>query len=227
MIDPNKDFTETAEYREGIDWAVMHAPELAERYSSNNITANELRTYLWKVSGQIYPSKRGDMENDMRQTLWVAGAIRRIIDTLPMNLKSMSEVFDIAMEIGQAYGAEKWKYIHFQTLKEKDASWWRKKKGAASPNDIVGVLSNAWWREHAKGKGVSRTSKWEILIDTLGPREMCALASLETIKYREDGEYKSYEVEGDDCDFQVIASPVYDTSSGRMILVQGMGDIVG
>lgn len=227
MFDPEVDFVETQEYREGIDWAVMHAPELAERYSSNNITADELRTYLWKVAGQAYPSKRGDMENDIRQTIWVAGAIRRIIDTLPFNLKSMSEVFDIAMDIGSAYGAEKWKYVHFLTLKDKDASWWRKKKGAASPNDVVGVLANAWWRKFSKEKGGGKTSKWEVLIDTLGTREMSAMASLKDIEYREDGQYKSYIVEGDDVDFQVMASPVYDMSSGRMILVQGMGDIVG
>lgn len=223
MFDPDKDITDTAEYRDGIDWAVMHAPELVERYSSNNLSAEELRTYLWKAAGSVYPSKRGDMENDLRQTQWFAGAVRRLVDTLSMNMEAMREVFDIAMEIGATYGAEKWKYVHFLELKKKDASWWRKKKGDASPNDVVGVMSNLWWRTYAKEKGVKSTSKWEILIDTLGTREMCALATLDEITARKDGEYQSYEVDGDECSFQVISAPVWNGS----YLVQGMGDIVG
>lgn len=223
MIDPSQDITDQADYKEGIDWAVLHSPELVERYSSTNITGDELRSYLWKVAGNIHPSKRGDPENDLRQTFFVAGAIRRIIDTLGLTPGAVKEVFDIALDIGQVYGAERWKYTCFLELKEKESSWWRKKKGVASPNDIVNVLSNMWWRRYAKEKGVSRTSKWEILVDTLGTREMCILAHLTEVEARVDGEYKSWIVYGKDNDFQVMSAPVF--ANGRMI--QGMGEIVG
>jgi hypothetical protein len=228
MIDPEQDITDQPDYREGIDWAVLHAPELVERYSSTNITGRELRDYLWKTALRIYPSVRGEMENDLRQTFFVAGAIRRIIDTLPFGPEAMREVFDIGMDVGQAYGAERWKYRCFLALKEKDSSWWRKKKGAASPNDIVGALSNWWWRQYAKEKGVSRaSSKWEILIDTLGTREMCILSNLTKVEADEDGRYKTWTVFGTENNFQMMSSPVFEMIGGRMVLVQGMGEIVG
>lgn len=227
MIDPNQDITSQADYKEGIDWAVLHSPELVERYSSSNITGDELRSYLWKVSGEIFPSKRGDPENDLRQTIFVAGAIRRVIDTLPLSPKAMSEVFDIAMDVGQIYGAERWKYACFLELKEKESSWWRKKKGAASPNDIVGALANYWWRRYAKEKGVSKTSKWEVLVDTLGTRELCILAHVQDVQADDEGKYKTWTVEGKENSFQMMAAPVWEMVNGRMILVQGMGEIVG
>lgn len=227
MIDPSQDITDQADYREGIDWAVLHSPELVERYSSTNITGDELRSYLWKVAGNIYPSKRGDPENDLRQTFFVAGAIRRIIDTLELTPGAMKEVFGVAMDIGQIYGAERWKYACFLELKEKDTSWWRKRKGAASPNDIVGALANYWWRRFAKEKQVSRTSKWEVLVDTLGTREMCILAHLTNVDAQDQGKYKTWTVEGKENTFQMMSAPVWENVGGRMILVQGMGEIVG
>lgn len=227
MIDPHQDITSQGDYKEGIDWAVLHSPELAERYSSTNITGPELRTYLFRVAEEIFPARRGDPENDLRQTIFVAGAIRRVIDTLPLSPQAMSEVFEIAMDVGQYYGAERWKYSCFLELKEKDASWWRKRKGAASPNDIVNALSSLWWRQYAKEKAVSKTSKWEILVDTLGTREMCILAHLTEVEARVDGKYKSWIVFGKDNDFQMMSAPVWESVGGRMILVQGEGEIVG
>lgn len=219
MIDPDKEAKETEEYREGYDWAVLHGPELAERYSSNDLSTQELRSYLWKIAGQVYPSKRGEMENELRQTLFVIGAIKRVIQG-HVEFKAFLE---IAQEMGAIYGAEKWKYVHFETLKKKEASWWRKKKGDASPNEIVSALSNLWWNKFAREKGVKSTSKWEIMIDTLGTREMCALASLEKVKFNDGGRYKTYDVEGDDCDFQMMAEPVME--NGRVH--SWAGEIVG
>lgn len=226
MINPDLDITDQPDYREGVDWAVLHSSELVERYSSTDITADLLRSYLWKVAGEIFPSKRGEMENDLRQTFFVAGAIRRVIDTLPLSVQAMKEVFEIAMDIGQVYGAEKWKYKCFLELQEKDASWWRRKQGAASPNDIVNALSNYWWREYAKEKGVSRTSKWEVLIDTLGTREICVLSDLTNVE-AEGEKYKTWTVESKENSFQMMAAPVYEVVNGRSVLVQGMGEIVG
>jgi hypothetical protein len=227
VIDPDLDITDQPDYSEGIDWAVLHSRELVERYSSTEITGDLLRSYLWKVATVIFPSKRGEMENELRQTFFVAGAIRRIIDTLPLSPKAMTEVFDIGLDAGQIYGAEKWKFKCFLELKEKDVSWWRKKQGAASPNDIVNALSNKWWREYAKEKGVSRTSKWEILIDILGTREMCILSNLRKVKAQDEGKYKTWTVFGKENTFQMMSAPVYEWIDGRSILVQGMGEIVG
>lgn len=223
MLDPNKDFRETAEYKEGFDWAALHSPELVERYSSNNLSAQELRGYLWKNADRAYPSKRGEMENELRQTLFVAGAIREIIGHLPTNLESIRALYEIAGEMGQIYSAEKWKYVHFLELKKKDSSWWRKKKGDASPNEVVSALANYWWNKIARERGVKSTSKWEILIDTLGTREMCALASLGKVVLNDEGKYKTYDVEGDDCEFQMMAAPVIE--NGRVYSLAG--EIVG
>lgn len=227
MIDPELDITGQPDYSEGIDWAVLHSPEIAERYSSTNITGDELRSYLWKVATGIFPSKRGEMENELRQTFFVAGAIRRVIDSIPLSPKALTEVFDVAMDIGQIYGAEKWKYKCFLELKAKDAAWWRKKQGAASPNNIVLSLSSLWWRQYAKEKGVSRTSKWEILIDTLGTREMCILSNLRKVEAQDEGKYKTWTVYGKENTFQMMSAPVFEMVNGRHILVQGEGEIVG
>lgn len=226
MIDPDLDITDQPQYVEGIGWATFHSNELVERYSSVNITGDELRSHLWKIATQIYPSKRGEMENELRQTFFVAGAIRRVIDSIPLSPEAMREVFDIALDMGQIYGAEKWKYKCFLELRAKDASWWRKKRGAASPNHIVNALSNYWWRKYAREKAATRTSKWEILIDTMGTRELCVLADLVNVE-AEGEKYKTWTVEGKENSFQMMAAPVYEMIDGRSILVQGMGEIVG
>lgn len=229
MINPDLDINEQPVYKEGIDWAVLHAPELAERYSSTNITGEELRSYLWKVATGYYPSVRGEMENDLLQTFFVAGAIRRVIDSLPLSPAAMTEVFSIGMDVGQIYGSEKWKYKAFLELKAKDPSWWRKKLGAASPNDIVNAFSNEWWRRYAKEKKASRTSKWEVLIDVLGTREMSILAHLTNVELEthQGGRYKVWTVSGRENDFQMMASPVWENVGGRQVLVHGAGEIVG
>ena len=222
-MDPEQDVTDTVEYDHGFRWASQNASRLIELFSSNNLSAPELRTKLWKVADGEYPSKRGEMKNELRQTRFVLGAIRRLIDAMPNSLESFREIFEIGMELGAVYSAEKWKLIHLETLRKKDASWWRKKKGDASPSQVVSALSNLWWNTHAKEKGVNRTTKWEILIDTLSAREMCALASLENITHNKDGKYKTYDVEGDGCDFQMTSDLVYD--GGRVISFAG--EIVG
>lgn len=229
MIDPDLDINQQPAYKDGIDWAVLHSPELAERYSSTNITGEELRSYLWKIALEIYPSVRGEMESELLQTFFVAGAVRRVIDTLPLSPMAMAEVFSISLDIGQVYGAEKWKYKCFVELQGMETGWWRKKKGAASPNEIVSALASYWWRRYAKDKQASRTSKWEVLIDTLGTRELCILAHLTIVELEEhqNGRYKVWTVNGRDNDFQMMAAPVWEMVGGRQILVHGAGEIVG
>ena len=198
-----------------------------ERAAIGDLSAQELRTRLWRVAERLYPTKRGEMENELRQTLFVMGAIRRLVDNMPENIEGFQAVFDIGMEMGQIWGAEKWKYVHFEELKKRDASWWRKKKGDASPNQVAAVLMNSWFHSyHPKEKGVKRpSSKWEVLIDMLGTREMCALATLEKIVL-EDGD-RLYSVEGDDCSFQVMAKNDGEFRDGRYIVHQRAGEIVG
>jgi hypothetical protein len=229
MIDPEIDAPDQPDYKEGIDWAVLHAPELVERYSSTEITGRVLRDYLWRAATEIYPTVRGDMENDLRGTYFVLGAIKRIIDSLPFGPEAMKEVFEIGLELGSAYGAEKWKYKCFLELKGRDLSWWRKRKGAASPQDIVLALSSEWWRRYAKEKHASKTSKWEILIDTLGTREMCILAHLTLVELEEHqgGRYKVWTVNGKENNFQMMASSVWEMIDGRQRMIHGAGEIVG
>lgn len=155
-LDLRRDITDQPDYREGIDWAVMHRVELTERYSSTNITEQDLRTYLFRIAERLYPHQREDPENDLRQTFFVAGAIRRIIDTIPFGLEAMREVFDMGMDIGEIYGAERWKVICFRELREKEPSWWRKKRRDASPNFPLnggaGMPGRRGFRELRSGK---------------------------------------------------------------------------
>ncbi len=224
MIDPDQDPTETVEYDHGFRWASQNGAQLIELYSSTDLSTQELRTRLWRAAEQFYRSKRGEMENEVRQTLFVMGAVRRLVTTMPGDRAGAIAIFEIGQELGSVYAAEKWKYVHFEALRKKDASWWRKKKGDASPNQVVNALATSWWDDHRDAK---RTSKWEILIDQLGTREMCALATLGKITHNADDKYKTYDVDGDDCSFQVMADNVGEVIDGRYIVHQRAGEIVG
>jgi hypothetical protein len=226
-LDPNKDFRETVEYRTGRRWAAEEYRRLVELYASNQLNTEELRAALWKAAGAEYPSRRGELEPELQQTLFFAGAIRSLVDRLPKNLEGFGAMFEMGLEVGQVYQAEKWKLVHFLELKKKDASWWRKKKGDASPNELVNALSNDWWHRFGRKKALTKTSKWEILIDTLGTREMCALATLEKVVYKGEGSYKTYEVEGDGCDFEMISELVAEWQDGRHVVHYYAGEIVG
>lgn len=226
-LDPNKDFRETVEYRTGRRWAAEGYRRLVELYASNTLNTEELRAALWKAAAEEYPSKRGEMEPELQQTLFFAGAIRSLIDRLSNSMVGFGAMFEMGLEVGQVYQAEKWKYVHFLTLKGKDASWWRKKKGDASPNQILDALSSDWWHRFGQKKGLKKTSKWEIMIDTLGTREMCAMATLENVVYSGEGSHKTYHVEGDDCEFEMIAELVAEWQDGRHIVHYYAGEIVG
>lgn len=228
MIDPDADFPEQPDYKDGYDWAVLHAPEIAELHSSTNGSAPELRSRLFKVAGSLHPSVRGEMENELRQTLFVMGAMKRVVQKL-QGIAGFAELFEISMEIGHLWGAERWKYKCFTELRGKDAGWWRRRMGAASPNDIVAAFSHFWWRQYAKEKGVSKTSKWEVLVDVCGTRELCIFAHLANVELEEHqgGRYKVWTVQGTKNEFQMLASPVWDTVDGRQRLIHGAGEIVG
>jgi len=219
------DPTETPEYFAGYEWAGTHFNELRERFSSRNI-GGELRGYLFDQAMKVYRSVPGDMENEFKQTLWVTGAIRFVVDKLPLEKGTLTEVWDMGMELGSILSAEYWKLECWKQLRAKPAGWWKKKKGDASPDDVVAVLAVAWRRNEARHKEKGRPSplsKWEVMVDRMGSREMCVLAELEKIELVRDGVYWYYRVESKDQSFEVIMRP---TPHGDHV-EQNTGDIIG
>lgn len=217
---------DSEEYATGYEWGVENAPRLAELFSSRELATSELRTRLFKEAVKRWPSQSDSMENELKQTAFVAGAFKAFAERMPMSRETLAAVFEAAMEMGSIWNAEIWKSKHLETLKEKPRVWWSRKKGAASPNHIVGIMSVKWRKDYGPEKGrKDPKSKWEILIDTMGTREMSALASLENIEdLRENYPFGVLRVEGKDTDFEVVSEPAY-TPEGR--IYQWPGEIIG
>lgn len=215
----------TPQYKQGRAWAKDNQALLVERYSNADLATAELRTYLFDRALRAYPSGPGDMENELRQTLWVLGAIRHVIDTLPLTKEAMRAVFDISMELGAVLGAEIGKLQCFNELKKKPAAWWGKTFKDARPVDILAALEVDWRRRFGREKGKSKSdSPWEVMVDVFGSREMCILAHLRTIELRQDGAYWSYVASSKDGNsFQMLMRPVYH--DGRLTSLPG--EIVG
>jgi len=214
--------TETPEYFAGYEWAGTHFNELRERFSSGDI-GSELRGYLFDQAMKLYPSMPGDMEREWKQILWVAGGLRFAIDKLPLEKDSLRTVWDMSLEFSHILGAERWKYQCWKELREKPEGWWRKKVGDASPNDVVSALAVAWRAREGKEKKRNALSKWEILVDRTGSREMCILSELRRIELVEDGNNWYYRVSGKENSFEMIMRPSY--YKGR--LEHGTGEIIG
>lgn len=217
------DVRNTPEYREGVTYAERNLNRLVEHFTSEELATDSLRKILFAEAMERYPTVRDDMDNDLRQSFFVAGAYRHLADELPPELRSAAAVFDTALEMSAIIGAEVGKKECLDALKLKPKRFWDRKLGAASPDDIVNVLSARWWREVGRPQGLERTTRWEVLIFATGAREMCALATVRRIKARVDGDYRSFVVVGHDEDFQVISHAVY--ANGRVI--QWPGEIVG
>lgn len=219
------DITETPEYDAGWAWAKEFGrPELSELFTGRDVATPELRKRLFREAARRWPSSPDDLENDLRQTAFVAGGIKAVIQGLPaMSPDSLHAVLEAAMEMGAIWSAEQGKLEAFRRIKAKPAGWWRKRMGEASPQDVVLALSTAWRHDWAKERGrQAPRSKWEILIDTLGPRELWALAEATEISLREDG-VPRYRVDSPDNDFEVVSRSVYDGG----ILQHYAGEIVG
>lgn len=220
------DPTETKEYFAGYEWAGTHVNRLRELYTGKEIATAELRSLLFTESMRVYPSSPGDMVNEFKQTLWVTGAMKFVVDKVPISREALTAVFDAAMEMGAALSAEYWKLECFKDLKGRPEKWWRKNVGDAAPDDVVAALAVAWRRDERRYKGKGREnplSRWEVLVDRTGSREMCILADVKNIELVRDGKYWYYQVEGKENSFQVMMRPTYDNG----IMTQGTGEIIG
>ncbi len=222
MIVP--DVTKTPEYRLGWEWATEHGPLLAELFTGKDVSTPELRVRLFKEATRMWPSQRDTMEHDLNQTAFVAGAIKAAIDTLPLTADALAATFEASMEMGTVWSTEQWKNHYLEELKKKPVGWWRRKFGDARPLDIVNVLSSAWRRDWAKERDrPDPGSKWAVLIDTMGSREISVLADLTRIEEHKSGDYFTYYVTSPDGSFEVLSRPVY--AGGRMYRYPG--EIVG
>lgn len=212
-------------YRQGVHWARENLGNLRELFTSEEVLTDELRRRLFDVAARAYPSDPNDVENDLHQTAWVAGALRPLIETVGANPRWLAVIFDTASEMGSIYNAEYWKMEAIRTLKQRPPGWWRKRLGDASPNDVLFALAKRWRREIASHKGRrDPKSKWEILIDTTGTREAATLAEAQRIGRMESGPYVILEVESPESSFEVIEAPADAQDLQRW---NAVGDIVG
>jgi len=215
--------TETPEYHVGWEWATEHMPILVELFSGKEISTPELRVRLFKEATRLWPSKHDDLANDLKQVSFVAGAMKAAVRTLQLSPEAMRALNEAAFEMGDLWRLEQTKARSLETLQAKSSSWWRTKMGDVTPNQVVGVLSVAWRHDFAKDKGRrDPKSKWEILIDSLGPREIEILADATKIYERHDG-LSRYVVDAPEDAFEVISRPLYE--GNRMLRYPG--EIVG
>lgn len=220
-------FMDSPEYNAGRTWAHKNQNRLAESYSNDDIIGGSLRMKLFEEAGKLYPAAGGNMENDLRQTLWVMGAFRHIVDTLPMTREAMIAALDAASDLGAIYSVEVAKLKCFKELKAKDPGWWKKKLGDATPADVVAAATVGWRvkRRVEKSLGPYPTPKsiWEVLVDAFGSREMCLLSHAQEIELVQDRAYWYYWVHGPESGFQMIMRPV--VQDGRLVHVPG--DLIG
>ena len=56
--------------------------------------------------------------------------------------EAIGDISETAIELGAYWNAEYWSDQCLEDLKKKSRGWWQTKFGDATPNDVVGVLSN-------------------------------------------------------------------------------------
>lgn len=216
--------TEMSEYAEGVAWAEENLDRLRERFTGKDLQTQELRDVLWPEAEHRYPSQRESIENDLRATAWVAGAIKTLSETMRFDPEGMSAVFEVALEMGSIFGAELAKHEALEVLKGKSRGWWMKKAGDASPNELMEPVYRKWWRDIGDPAKRSRTSKWEALKYVFESREMRVLENLKKIEKVDQGVYVFYDVDSEEGGFQIM---VKDAVHPGGIVSQQAGDIVG
>lgn len=215
--------TDAPEYQIGWEWATEHGPALAELFTGRDVSTPELRVRLFKEATRRWPSEPGNLVSDLKQVAFVAGAIKASVQTLKMAPETVTAILEAALEMSMLWSSEQGKAQALEAIQAKPAGWWRKKMGAATPNDVVNALSIAWRHDWAKERGRRNPhSKWEIMIDTMGPRELWVLAEATQILIREDG-LPRYVVDSSDEAFEVVSRPVYEEG----VMLRYPGEIVG
>lgn len=211
------------EYQIGWEWATEHGPILAELFTGRDVSTPELRVRLFKEATRLWPSNRDDLENDLRQVAFVAGAMKAAIQTLTLSREAQAATFEAALEMNAIWSSEQVKAASLEVLKLKPAGWWRKKMGDTTPNDVVNAMSVAWRHDWAKERGRRDPgSKWAVLIDTMGARELDILAGVIRIEAKEDG-LPRWSVESRDEGFEIVSRPVYENG----VMRRYPGEIVG
>lgn len=215
--------TDTPEYKAGWAWATEHGPMLAELFSNKEVSTPEIRVRLFREASRRWPSDPEDLSNDLKQVSFVMGAMKAAVGMLDVSHEALIAENEAGLEMSQLWVTERGKVQALEAIKKKPENWWRTKMGAVSPNQVVNALSVAWRIDHAKEKGRKNPrSKWEILIDTLGPREMEILADATAILERKDG-YERFVIDAPEDAFEIISRPAYE--GGRMHRYPG--EIVG
>lgn len=216
------DITEQFQYAEGKLWAEENLDRLRERFTGRDLQTQELRDILWPTAEALYKPKRDSMENDVKATAWVAGAMKPLSNTLDLSREGMVAVFEMALEMGSIFGAEIVKHEALELIKEKPAAWWKKKVGELSPHELMPPIFYKWWREVGEPEKRSKTSRAEALKYVMGAREMMAFATIKsTVQKGVHGDnYVLFDVEGEGASYEMV---VEDSIHGR----GQAGDIVG
>lgn len=182
------DITESPGYATGWAWAKEYGPDLSELFSSRSVSTPEFRVRLFKEASRRWPSSSDNLDNDLLQVAFVAGAMKAAVETLPLTPEALSAVMDAAMDMSMTWSVERSKARSIKALQAKPESWWRKKIGDASPGSVVAALSVAWRKQWAKERGrLDPKSRWEVLIDVMGSRELDALLNATSITELHDG----------------------------------------
>ena len=215
--------TDTPEYKAGWAWATEHGPMLAELFSNKEVSTPEIRVRLFQEATRRWPSDPDDLENDLKQVAFVMGAMKAAIRTLDVSPEANIAANEAGLEMSHLWITERGKAEALKAIKKKPEGWWRTKMGDATPNQVLGALAFAWrvdWAREKKRK--SPRSRWEVLIDTLGPRELEILADATAIFERKDGPER-FVVDAPDDAFEIISKPKYE--GGQMLRYPG--EIVG
>lgn len=207
------DISRHAAYIAGKEWADENLDSLRERYTGTTMWTDEMRKHLWDVALARYPSDPDRMESDVAQTAFVAGALRRVTDTLADDPRSLAEVFDVALELGTTFSVEVAKMECLEELRDKGRSWWQSKKGDLAPDAILTVMSLRFAREHRR----MARSRFEPLKEYFGSRELCILAALEKIEVIRDRHYIHAIVESDESTFDVMLNDAGAQKAGEIV----------
>lgn len=217
------DITESEAYKKGFDWANKNSASVAELYSSRELLPHQLRSHLFTEADKFYPPQRDSAENDVFQVGFVAGAVRALVDRMPLEPEVLREISEAAMDLGAMYSSLTARHRLIEELKLAPPSWWDKKVGDTAPREIIRILTQKWRREFGRKEKRMKPSLIEVLLQTLGPRELEALLTVEKIRLLDEGEYARYRVEGPDNSFEIMAKNVIAENG---VVLQAVGDLV-